>query len=214
MVDIIEEAKEEARLEAIQNFIQKHAALIAGSVLAFFVIFAGFTYYSNYSQTKAEKSAESFVQTLESLGALSPEEQQKKLAPLFLDKGYGDLAKLIASQIQMGGQQNAQSVGNFINDRTIDKNLKQFLIIGLGYGMLNKGIDLEAVVPALEEMVRANSFLKGFAQEILGLWHIHKKEYQKAHALFETLSKDGVVSEQTRSRADIYKRQLECEDKC
>lgn len=214
MVDIIDEAKEEARLEALQNFVKKHLTIIVVAVVACLALFASISYYADWSQKQAEKAAESFVQTLESIGHLKPEEQQKRLAFLFETKGYGDLAKLISAQILLSDKSKIKDALALLQGGKIDSNLKQFLTISLGYNLLNFDKGLDELAPALEDMVRTSSFLKGFAQEILGLWLIQKKDYVKAHELFEALSKDGVVSEQTRSRADIYKRQLECEEKC
>lgn len=213
MVDIIEEAKEEARLEAIQQFVKKNLNLILLGGALIIGIFTGVSYYYSYMDKKSEQSAQHFIETLEGLATAQPEQQIQKLSALFNARGYSDLAKLLSSQILSADGGNLEELKKLIHDKSIDKNLRQFLIIGTGYTFLNKNISFQNLEPALQDIIKSNGFLKGFAQEILGLWNVQQKNLKEAHAIFTNLSKDALVSEQTRSRADIFRRQIECSEK-
>lgn len=219
MDDIIREAQEEARLEAIQNFLKKHGKWVIMGLIAILALSGGYSYWRSQQAFKAEKTPESFISTLENLQSMDSKTQQKKLADIFHTNGYGDLAKLVSAQLLANASRELdeatlQKIATFVNDKKMDKNLHQFMIIALSHSFLGREMKIDVLRPKIDEIIKTNGFFRGFALEALAFSHLQNKNYPEAHALFAQLEKDGLVSEITRSRAGTFRRQLECEDKC
>jgi len=213
MVDIIQEAKEEARLEAIQNFFKKYATPIAVSLVVVFASVGGYSYWKNSQQKAAAEACKQYMRTLQELQTASPEQREKSLKALFDIKGYGSLAKIVFGITVLTGSDIkadalSQEIDTLLADKSMDEALRELLVVSLAQGMLNKHFTHVKLTEELNRISRTNSFLRAYALEVLALQDMSSGNTTHARELLKQLESDGTSPRQSRERARIVHRQI------
>ncbi|USO01160.1 MAG: tetratricopeptide repeat protein [Alphaproteobacteria bacterium] len=213
MVDIIQEAKEEARHEAIRHFLKKYATQIALVFVMIFSAVGGYSYWKNAQKTAAAEACKQYMRVLQDLQTASPEERQKSLKSLFDLKGYGALAKIIfgvtvLTEPDIKADTLSQEIDTLLNDKTMDDFLRDLLIVSLAQGMLNKNFTHVKLTEALNRIARANSFLRTYALETLALQDMSSGNTTHAAELLKQIENDATSPRQSRERAHIIQRQI------
>lgn len=214
MVDIIQEAKEDARLEALQNFVKKFAVHIAVTLLTLFAAVGGYSYWQNSQEQASEKAALAFMSTLEGLQTASPQRQKEEVKKLFDLHGYGLLAKFIYGTSILAGKEIqtdelTHDVEALLKDKKIDAAVRDIFVVSLAHNLLNKKIVLTTLDAELNRISRANSFLRSQALEIMALNHMSSGRKDPATKLFTQIVNDANSSRASRERARILIRHLE-----
>lgn len=216
MVDIIQEAKDEARLEAIQNFAKTYATQIAGVLIAIFVMVGGYSYWQNSKQQASEKAAVQFMTAMESFQTMSPERRKEEMKKLFDLPGYGLLAKFIYGTSILSGKniqtdELTKEVDALLADSSIDDAVRDMFVVSLAQNLLSKQITLTKLNAELQRISNANSFLRAQALEILALNDISVGNKSSARAQLSKILNDANASRQSRERARILIRQVDSE---
>ncbi len=216
MVDIIQEAKEDARLEALQNFVKKFATHIVVTLVVIFAAVGGYSYWQNSQEQASEKAALEFMSTLESLQTASPQRQKEDLKKLFDLRGYGLLAKFIYGTSVLSGKEIqtdelTDDVQKLLKDSKIDAAVRDILVVSLAQSLLNKKIVLTTLDAELNRISRANSFLRSQALEIMALNHMTSGRDDEATKLLTQIVNDANSSRTSRERARILIRQIASE---
>ncbi|MBL9029170.1 MAG: tetratricopeptide repeat protein [Caedimonas sp.] len=210
MSDLIEEIKEDVRLDQLIKFFRKYANHIIGVALVGIIFSAGYAFWQHSKEKQQRVTASAFDEALQ----LSLEGHSREAMELLttLEKnasgGYAILA--VFRRAMLGSTSSEDKIKlyrDIMENSGIEPKFRELATVLWGY----EGIDSEDVTQLqqkLEPVAQSRSPWMNSAQELLALLDIRKGEIKAAAQRLHNLSNDENVISGVRTRAFALLEQL------
>ncbi len=210
MSDIIEEAKEDYRIEQILNFAKKYANWLIGGVLSLFIGTAGYLYWQHHQEQKMLKNAEEFEAVLVLLSQKKNSDAMEALKGLEASGTEGFALVSVfkrAKQEGISSEERAKRYYEIAQDKSFEQKYRDLALIQWAYQGLDDRDGL-TLLKEIEPLLNVNNPWAPFAREISALVHIRLGEQEKASSFLKALIEDERVPLTLRQRAAAYIQQM------
>lgn len=209
MNEIIEEIKEDVRLEQLVKFWKKYANLIIIALLSIILITVGSVFWEHLKNQKNLKHASLYETALQASDVNLPEKAKEILESLKNDHdGYNVMAAFKKAHLSNTSQEERFKIYlNLSENKKVEAKFRELAIILWGYeGFENQ--DVHSLTKHLEPIANGTSIWRQSAIELLGLLAIRQNNLKKAVELFKFLLEDRYVSPSIKGRAMAYLEQI------
>lgn len=210
MSDIIEEAKEDYRIEQILNFVKKYANWLIGGVLSLFIGTAGYLYWQHHQEQKMLKNAEEFEAALVLLSQKKESEAAKALKELEASgtEGFALVSAFKGTRQEgISPEEKAQRYYEIAQTKNFEQKYRDLALIQWAYQVLDDR-DGPTLLKEIEPLLNVNNPWAPFAREISALVHIRLGEFEKASSFLKPLIEDERAPLALRQRAVAYIQQM------
>lgn len=201
--DLLEEAKQDARIEQIIKFWRAYGNHIIGAILIALTVTFGWIYWDYRTEQKKIRAANLYDQVITFMDKGENELADQALKDLLKESsnGYGILA-----QMRLAGEdyQKTHKISDFyeqiINDKKVDEKFRDLAVIVLSLQSIDQDqgkINLEQ----LRTIAEGKSPFSANAREIIGLVYLKEGDPKAALQIFKDLSQEEGVTEGIRLRA-------------
>jgi hypothetical protein len=209
MNELIDEIKEDIRLDQLVKFWKKYANFIIAGLVAIILVTAGSVFWEHLKNQKNLKYAGLYEKALHAADAKHPEKANEILS-LLKDKhdGYTVLAAFKKSHLTNTKQEDRFKVYlDLAANKQIEAKFRELAIILWGYeGFEN--LDHDALAKKIEPIANGASVWRDSAIELLGLLAIRQNNLKRAAELFKLLLEDKYAPPSIKSRAMAYLEQI------
>ncbi len=209
MNELIDEIKEDVRLDQLINFWKKYSNFIIGGLLAIIIATIGHVVWGHLKHQKNQKYAATYEQALRTADK-GEFDKVKEILNSFPNEhdGYKVLASFKKSHLQNTSQEERFKIYlEIAENKKIEAKFRELSIILLGYEGLETQ-DPDTLVKHLELIAKGESVWRDSAMELLGLLAIRQNDLKKASTLLKNLHTDKQALASIRSRAMVYLEQI------
>ena len=206
MSDIIEEIKEDVRLEQTLSFLKTYGNLLIVLILTTVIGISGYAFWQSYQDKQQLQRSALFFQALKASQNQQSLEAQNLFTLLEKDKrdGYRILAAFRRAQLDSTPLEDRKAIYIDISqDKSIEATLRELAVVLWGYESLESETS-QFLQSKLQPLIENNSSWASSAQELTALAEIRDGQYKKAAKRFGDLIKDENTSEKIRARAVAF----------
>lgn len=210
MSDIIEEAKEDYRIEQILNFVKKYANWLISGVLSLFIGTGGYLFWQHVQDKKMLQNAERFDQAIRSLSHQKGEDAIKALEELQIsgNEGFALVSSFrLAKREGLPSEERAKLYKAIAQNKSFEQKYRDLALVHWGYQTLDEG-DASGILKEMAPLLNANNPWVSFALEISALAHLKLGEANKAEGFLRRVIEDEKAPFALRQRAVAYFQQL------
>lgn len=210
MSDLIEEIKEEVRLDQLIKFLKNYANHIIGAVLAGIIFSAGYVFWQHSKEKQQRIMASQFDQALQA--SLEGHAQQAMALLTALEQsasgGYKTLAAFRRSILESNSSEERVRVyREIMQNPKIEPKFRELATILWGYETIDSETETQ-LQEKLDPIAESKSLWMNSAQELLALLEIRTGKTGAAVQRLKALSSDENVAAGIRARAFALLEQL------
>lgn len=209
MNELIDEIKEDVRLDQLVKFWKKYANFIIAGLLLIILVTAGSVFWGHLKNQKNLKHAAFYEEALRAVDA-KQHEKAKEILDSLKDghDGYNIIATFKKAHLPNVSQEERFKIYlDLAENKKIESKFRELAIILWGYeGFENQ--DPDALTKQLEPIANGKSVWRDSAIELLGLLALRQNNLKKAAELFKFLLEDKQALPSIKSRAMAYLEQI------
>lgn len=203
----IREVDEELRQDQLKTLWKRHGNALIGLAVLVVLATAGWNGYQYWTQSKANKSGDQFIEALDLAKAGNTQEARKKLTELEAT-GYGAypaLARLRQASLDAEAGKVDDAVAAFdaaSNDSALPQPLRDMARLRAAYLLVDKGT-YDDVAKRVETLTSPDNPMRFSAEEALGLAEWKAGKAGNALKLFDKIAGDAQTPPNLRRRANM-----------
>lgn len=209
MNELIDEIKEDVRIDQLIKFWKKYANFIIAGLLLIILITAGSVFWEHFKSQKDLKYAALYEEALQAIDAKQPEKARKILDTLKDGHdGYKIISIFKKAHLSNTNQEERFNIYlDLAENKNIESKFRELALILWGYEGF-ESLDPGTLTKHLDPIANGTSVWRESAIELLGLLAIRQNNLKKAAALFKILLEDKNASPSIKSRAMAYLEQI------
>lgn len=209
MHELIEEIKEDVRLDKLINFWKKYSNFILLGIVAIILFTIGSVFWEYQANKKNQKAASLYEEALRLTDNAQIGKAKEILNSLKdVHDGYKILADFKKTQLaNITPAERSKIYLEIASDKTIEAKFRDLSIILWGY----EGLEIQepdTLKKHLEPIAQGESVWKDSALELLGLLAIRQNDLKKATQILKQLQADKNTLVSIKNRAIIYLEQM------
>lgn len=208
----ISEVNEELRSDRARKLWRTYGPWVIGACIAIVLAVAGNEGWSWWQNSNSSRSAQQFydAQALAEIGDIAGAQAALERLESEGSSGYPILARFREAGLLIRDGKTAEAVAAYdaLATGQNDRNLRELALVLAGYALVDGG-DVAAVEQRVGSIAAAaDSPLRNAAREALGLAKYKAGDIAGAVAEFDAAIADAAISQDLRTRVEIYRNQL------
>lgn len=209
MNELIDEIKEDVRIDQLIKFWKKYANFIIAGLLLILLVTAASVAWEHFKSQKNLKHATLYEEALQAIEAKQPENAAKILDDLKNDHdGYQIISTFKKAHLPNTSQEERFTLYlSLAENKNIESKFRDLAVILWGYEGF-ESLNPDTLTKYLDPIANGTSVWRESAVELLGLLAIRQNNLKKAAAFFKLLLEDRDTSPSIKSRAMAYLEQI------
>jgi len=208
---IFREVDEELRGDRMRRIWKRFGPYVIGAAVAIVLLVAANEGWSWWQASNAARSSDQFYAALEMAedGNVAGAQEALNTVEAEATGGYPTLAQFRQASLLAadGKREEAVAAYDALATSATDPRLRELALVLAGYLLVDGG-DVAAVQQRVGGLAEPGNPLSSAAREIIGLTQYAAGDLDGAYATFEAVANDPLVSQDLRSRVQVYLAQL------